>query len=338
MTKSTPLESICAFYNLTPAQLKPMPGGHFSEVYEFEDSGIPYVLRITPPNDETDLAAMRSIQEWLAFLATRGGPVPRPLRSRGGNLIEVVPAGGQTYLAGAAQKAPGVLAEGMAPESWSAELFQALGRTVGKCHHIAQQYKPVAALKRPEWDQLTNCFNPLDRLAATDPWLLEKRSRVLSSIQVLPKTPAAYGLTHMDLHFGNFFIETANQQVTLFDFDDCAYGWYIMDIAMLLFDVLVVYNEPDREEFGKKFLTNLLRGYLPNMPESAFWVKQLPQFLKLLEISLFITLYRGDEAIPEDDSWVGKFLRGRKERVLNDMPYVDLDFETVYGQSAFSLE
>ena len=33
---STPLETICALYNLTPAQLHPMPGGHFSEVYEFD--------------------------------------------------------------------------------------------------------------------------------------------------------------------------------------------------------------------------------------------------------------------------------------------------------------
>ena len=105
-------------------------------------------------------------------------------------------------------------------------------------------------------------------------------------------------LTHMDLHFGNFFVGIHSQRVTLFDFDDCAYGWYIMDIAMLLFDVLVVYDQPDHQQFGQRFLTNVLRGYIPSMPDSAFWVEQLPLFLKLLEISLFITLYRGDDVIP----------------------------------------
>ena len=69
---STPLETICALYNLTPAQLQPMPGGHFSEVYEFDDHGATYVLRITPPNADIDLAAMQSIHEWLAFLAVQG--------------------------------------------------------------------------------------------------------------------------------------------------------------------------------------------------------------------------------------------------------------------------
>lgn len=334
MTKqSTPIETICSLYNITPAQLRPMPGGHFSEVYEFKDSGATYVLRITPPNPEIDLAAMLSIHEWLAFLAAHGGPVPRPLRSRGGNLIEVVPVGDQIYLAGAAEKAPGVLAEGMAPESWSDNLFQTLGRTVGQSHQIAMLYQPPTGFQRPEWDRLQNCFNPLDSLAAADPWLLEKRSRVLLSLQELPKTPSAYGLTHLDLHFGNFFVETASQRVTLFDFDDCAYGWYIMDIAMLLFDVLVVYDQADRKDFGERFLTNLLRGYIPFMPDSAFWVKQLPLFLKLLEISMFMTLNHADFTSDGDD-WVSKFMRGRKERVWNDVPYVDLDFETIYWQSA----
>ena len=76
------------------------------------DNNATYVLRITPPNAEIDLAAMKSINEWLAFLASQEGPVPRPLRSRSGNLIEVVPAGDQIYLAGVAEKAPGILAEG----------------------------------------------------------------------------------------------------------------------------------------------------------------------------------------------------------------------------------
>ncbi|MRR32612.1 hypothetical protein EG834_20300, partial [bacterium] len=245
-TPSTPIETICALYNITPAHLRPLPGGHFSEVYEFDDRGGTYVLRITPPNAEIDLLAMQSIHEWLAFVALHGGPVPCPLRSRGGNLIEVVSVGDQVYLAGAAEKAPGVLAEGMAPESWSDDLFQALGRTVGQCHRIAMLYQPPAGFQRPEWDQLTNCFNPLDQQATAAPWLLEKRVRVVNVIQELPKNTASYGLTHMDLHFGNFFVDTASQQVTLFDFDDCAYGWYIMDIAMLLFDVLVVYDQPDR--------------------------------------------------------------------------------------------
>jgi Ser/Thr protein kinase RdoA (MazF antagonist) len=330
---STPLAAICDLYNLTPAQLRTMPGGHFSEVYEFDDHGVTYVLRITPPNAENDLAAMQSILEWLAYLASRGGPVPRPLRSRAGNLIEVVEVGDQVYLAGAAEKAPGVLAEGMAPQDWSDELFQALGRTVGKCHQIAQHYQPAAALKRPEWDRLSNCFNPLNHLPVADPGLLEKRSRVLKIIQELPKASPAYGLAHMDLHFGNFYVDRDSLQVTLFDFDDCAYGWTIMDIAMLLFDVLVVYDQPDRQQFGQRFLTNVLRGYLPFMPDSLFWVKQLPFFLKLLEISLFITLYRAAYT-PDGGDWVSKFLHGRNERIKNDMPYVNLDFEAIFHESA----
>ena len=143
---------------------------------------------------------------------------------------------------------------------------------------------------------------PLDLRLTAAPWLLEKHLRVRNIIQKLPKNASSYGLTHMDLHFGNFFIETASQRITLFDFDDCAYGWYIMDIAMLLFDVLVVYDQPDRQQFGQRFLTNVLRGYIPSMPDNAFWVEQLPLFLKLLEISIFMRFYRADDASPTDEA------------------------------------
>ena len=212
-------------------------------------------------------------------------------------------------------------------------MFQALGRTVGQCHQIAQLYHPPAGLQRPEWDSLQNCFNPLNYLAAAAPWLLAKHSGVLKEIQGLPNDPSCYGLTHMDLHFGNFFVESASQRITLFDFDDCAYGWYIMDIAMLLFDVLVVYDQADRLQFGRRFLTNLLKGYLPHMPDRIFWVMQLPLFLKLLEISMFMTLYSA-EFMDDGDDWVAKFMRGRNERIQQDLPYANLDFEVIYRQSA----
>jgi Ser/Thr protein kinase RdoA (MazF antagonist) len=32
----------------------------------------------------------------------------------------------------------------------------------------------------------------------------------------------SYGLAHMDLHFGNFFVDMGQQRIQLFDFDDCA--------------------------------------------------------------------------------------------------------------------
>lgn len=326
------IESIAKLYQLTPSQLVPAMGGHFSWVYEFTQGNQACILRITPPNSDVDLPAMRSILEWLAFLSSHGGPVPVPVRSQYHNLIEVVHLQEKSYIAVAFEKAPGILAEGMSPEEWSDELFQALGQTIGKCHRIAQKYSPSIEYHRPEWFEGDSCFNPRTSLINADPIILEKRSKALSVIQKLPKDQENYGLAHLDLHFGNFFIDTSTLKITLFDFDDCAYGWYIMDIAMLLFDVLVLYRGKDSQQFGEKFLVNILNGYYTHMPKNVAWIRHLPSFLKLLEIGVYLMLYQDYDPLTSDE-WVSKFMPGRKYRIENEIPYSDLDFDAIYKKT-----
>jgi Ser/Thr protein kinase RdoA (MazF antagonist) len=322
------LNNIADLYGVSVTQLAPMSGGHANHVYEYQDGSRNCVLRVTPPNKDTDLKAMRSILEWLAFLGSHGGPVPCPLRSRKDNLIELVDQDGQVYIAVAFEKAPGILAENMELADWTDGLFQSLGDSLGSCHRIAREYVPREEYKRPDWTKLTNCFHPEADLEGADPLILDKYAQVLSLITKLPKDKESYGLAHLDLHFGNFFIDAGTQKITLIDFDDCAHGWYIMDIAMLLFDVLVVYSGPDPNQFGKRFLQNLLTGYRRQKPIQPFWLAQLPVFLKLLEISLYLMLYRSfDPASP--DGWSGKFMPGRREQILREIPYVELNFNVV---------
>lgn len=333
MTHRPPIDIIAGLYNISPAQLQPVAGGHFSHVYEYTDNDRACILRITPPNPDIDLLAMHATLEWLAFLAAHDGPVPRLIRSRNGNVTEVVTADDQTYLAGAFEKAPGVLAEGMSPTDWSDELFYALGRTVGHCHRLARSYVPASAeLRRPEWDYGGNCFNPIEELAEADQLLLERRAEVLTCLQELPKDHDSYGLVHLDLHFANFFVDSAQQRIFLFDFDDCAYGWYMMDIAMLLFDVLVVYDGLDGLQFAERFLEQVLRGYHTQAALSQFWVAQLPHFLKLLEIGVYLMLYRDYDPATAGE-WVGKFMPQRRYRIEHRIPYVELDFADLYNKA-----
>lgn len=324
-----PVEPIARLFSLKPSQLTSASGGHFSWVYEFYRNGQACILRITPPNSDIDLPAMRSILEWLAFLSSQGGPAPVPIRSQNNHLIEVVHFQEETYIAVAFEKAPGILAERVSFQDWNDELFQALGQTVGKCHQIAKIYQPSSEYRRPEWLEGDSCFNPRTSLLHAESTILEKRTKLISQIQKLPKDPDNYGLSHLDLHFGNFFIDTGNLKITLFDFDDCAYGWFIMDIAMLLFDVVVLYEGKESQQFSEKFLENFLHGYYSQMPENVFWIRQLPVFLKLLEIGVYLMLYR-DYDPSSSDEWVSKFMPGRKYRIENEIPYIDLDFSSIF--------
>ena len=324
--KTIPLKSAGSLYGISEAELTPLRGGHFAHVYGFKRNERNYVLRLTPPNDEINVAAQRSILAWMAYLAAHGASVPEPLPSQNGNLVEVIPSSAGEWLAVAFTQAEGILSEEIPLDQWDDLQFQMLGRSIGKIHAIARDYVPSNEVSYPQWETGGNLFN---RQIENELWLKEKQSRVLEQIRALPRSADAYGLVHCDLHFGNFFLETHKQIVTLIDFDDCAYGWFVMDIAVLLFDILVLYPGTDKDEYGLNFLRNFLTGYLTENHLSMFWLEQLPLFLKLLEINIYDMVAK---SYPNDaDEWVMKFMSGRKERLENDTPYTNLNYSSLAG-------
>jgi len=314
-------------YGVTSAQLRPLSGGHYSAVYEFSRGEEACVLRITP--DEAGLDPTRGMIEWMRFLCDRGGPAARPVFSVHRRLVEVAEDGDQRYLITAFEKARGVLAETLPMEQWSDELFQEIGKAVGSVHALSRGYVPSdPALRRPEWNAGGNCFSAGEELAAAQATIREKYEAVLSYVLALPKGEDSYGLVHADLHLANLCVEPQSHAVTLLDFDDCAYGWYIMDIAMLLFDILVLYRGAAREPFAARFLEHYLRGYVAQSSTDAFWVQQLPHFLKLLEMVVYARLSRNYN--PDDeDPWVSAFMPNRRERIEHGVPYVQLDFAAI---------
>jgi hypothetical protein len=48
--------------------------------------------------------------------------------------------------------------------------------------------------------------------------------------------------------------------------------------------------------------------------------------LKLREIDLFAVIHRSFDVEDIQDRWVASFMKNRKEMILNDVPFIDLDF------------
>src|SRR5690606_13388588 len=116
------------------------------------------------------------------------------------------------------------------------------GETIGRIHALSQGFHAAgAARKRPEWDdpvfEFVESFLPEREALAR-----QKYRAVCDYVRTLPKSAESYGLTHQDAHGGNLFVDDQGR-ITLFDFDDCAYNWFVNDIAMVLF--YQVTNAPD---------------------------------------------------------------------------------------------
>ncbi len=59
----------------------------------------------------------------------------------------------------------------------------------------------------------------------------------------MPRTAESFGLIHYDLHPGNFLFD--GSQARMLDFDECGHGFYLFDLAHLLFEFMEHPRAPD---------------------------------------------------------------------------------------------
>lgn len=92
---------------------------------------------------------------------------------------------------------------------------------------------------------------------------------------------------------------------------------------------IIVFGAEDYGTFTKNFVKHFLRGYRAENQIDEGWLKEIPPFLNLREIELYTVILRcfGVENI--DHPWVAIFVKDRKNRIGNKVPFVDFDFSTL---------
>lgn len=293
-----------------------------SFMFEYEQAGAAYILRLGHSRRRTPELVHGEV-DWINYLAAGGAGVARAVLSPGGELVELIPDGqGDYFLATAFVKAQGMPV--WETEQWGEPFFVAYGRLLGRIHHLSQSYQPAnPAWQRPRWDDPANLVAH-ETLSQADS-LIERRYRDgLAYLQALPRPPEAYGMIHQDAHTANLFVD-ADGRITLFDFDDCVYGHFVYDLAMVLFYAVV--NRPDADAFAPGFWQAFWRGYEMENTLDPVWLREIPHFMKLREIELYTLLMRdyGLEALA-DDSWSSRYLHGRLERIEQDVPVITMAF------------
>jgi Ser/Thr protein kinase RdoA (MazF antagonist) len=297
--------------------------GFESFIYEFNRKGESFILRIGHSLRRSE-NLIRGEVDWINYLYQGGASVAKAILTVDGELVAPIPdSHGGHFLATAFEKANGTPPGN---EEWSEVLYEQYGRLLGRMHALSKNYLPSKpALKRPEWDD--------PGMLDMDSWLPESESLVLDKylslkahLDSLPRTGDSYGLIHQDAHAGNFFLDEAGT-ITLFDFDDCAYSWYINDIAIVLF--YIVIGVEDQANFTRVFMTHFLHGYRQENDFDPGWLREIPSFLKLREIDLYGVIHRSFDVDNIDHPWVEMFMQDRKNRIENEVPFINFDFETL---------
>ncbi len=308
-------------YDIAPDKIQLLDGFE-SFIYEFNRPDGDFILRIGHSARRTP-AMIHGEVDWINYLSDHGVTVARAILSRTGNLVEPIEDGhGDEFLCTAFVKAPG---GPIKREQTSERLYRNYGRLLGRMHTLAKDYTPSnQAWTRYTWDGPEN--NTSDRqLPASEKVTRQKYQAVFEHLQSLPRKRDGYGLIHQDAHPGNFFVDE-DSNITLFDFDDCVYGHFIYDIAMVLF--YTAMGEKKRAEYASRFLPVFFDGYREYNRLDPVWLKELPYFMKLREIDLFAAILFTMGENP-DDAWCKWYMQGRREKIANNIPFIEFDWDSL---------
>lgn len=296
--------------------------GFESYIFEFSRPDGNFILRLGH-DLRRKKAHILSEVAWINYLADGGASVAKAIHSTRGELVEFIDDNQDgAFLATAFIRAPGTHPT---KEQWNHRLFDAWGRLLGRIHTLSKEYIPAnPEYKRYEWDSVEN-MKVSDWLSPTDEVIQRRFNELMDYLHCLGTDRENYGMIHQDAHAGNFFVDQ-DYRITLFDFDDCVYGWFIYDIAMVLFYALMGYeNDPD---FIEAFTINFLRGYFQENVINPIWFREIPFFLKLREIDLYAQIHFAFGGFNNiNDRWCQNYVRGRKQRIEEEIPYINFNWE-----------
>ncbi len=292
-------------------------GGFENIIYEVSSDSKKYILRITH-SSHRNREQLKGEIEWMNYLLDKDNSIIKPIPFRNNNFIESISYKSSTFFITKFSKAPG-----LAPnqKNWNNILIESFGNEIGKLHSDSREYIPNdLQCKRPDWDD--NIF--IDDEEETSDNLQNihiKYKDLLNKIDKLPKNKDSFGLIHGDIHFGNVMLDI--NEITILDFDDCAYDWYLNDIAVFLFYSICIYSQDiDGIDFVHNFLEHFLKGYRQHSEIRNEELLSLSLFLKRKEISFFLIL----SSLPENElyDYEKKFMNGRKEKIEADVPFIEI--------------
>jgi Ser/Thr protein kinase RdoA (MazF antagonist) len=204
-----------------------------SDVYLVESLTAQYVLRVSHAHWRTQSEVEFEL-ELLNFLKHCDVPVAAPLRTKEGQLlVEICAPEGSRYATLFAY-APGRIPVG----DLNLEQSHRLGQAVAQIHQVGAEFgsdshrQPLSL----EYllDQSFGGIEPYLRFRPEDiAYLRGVIDQLKDKLAALPKELPYWTICWGDPHSGNVHF-TADNQLTLFDFDQCGYGWRAFELAKFL--------------------------------------------------------------------------------------------------------
>ncbi|MFZ5352980.1 MAG: aminoglycoside phosphotransferase family protein [Bacillota bacterium] len=317
---SIDFNTLAALYSTKAEDIKKINGGNYNQAYEFEHLGEKYILRISP--EEGEITHLEQIMKYMYKHNQLGSSVVVPVKSVNNSFVETINDGENELLVTVLKKEPGNTYEDFDNNTISEGIFYKIGRNLAVLHNNSSHLEHEMS-NLVNWYEKDSCFNILGELEEAEAGVAEKYYKYKALCLDIPKNNENYGIIHGDLHFSNIIINHEAETVCYCDFDDNCKGFYIMDVAMIFFDLKVVLSCDNKQEAMCRYMQLILQGYNDISAHEKAAVKKLENFLKLLEISLYIQYSKYYDENDTEDTWLNRFCKDRRKRIIMDIPYLD---------------
>jgi len=333
------LPQIARLYAIEPddLQLYPDYDGCQNLVFFYKRDAAHHVLRVSFRNDRPPDQILAEL-DFIRYLHENGVRVSPPVESLEGRYMEVISSDSYQFAVVSFERAPGhrLPDKGYKYRDGASidEYYLNWGRLLGQMHRLTQNYSPQSPTRRrPQLvDVLANHYIP-SYLPPSHGKVRERFQFLLAEVSELPDDKDAYGLIHADFSDGNFCVDYTNGNITVFDFDDSAYCWFMYDLAdAWRSGVGWTMREADpgkRRDFMDEYFDTLLSGYTREHALPETWLKRLPTFLKLVEMEGLLSGFRDMSINGCDEEYDGAMAYMQK-CIEDDIPFLGF-FDSIYS-------
>jgi amicoumacin kinase len=281
-------------------------------VYRVNHRGAHRIARVSVMRHRTR-AEIQGELEWIEFLYAKGLPVCVPQSTASGAKYAEMAIDGRFYLLAVFEEAVGRKA---ARSDLTIEFCDCVGELIGRMHTAAIEAN-VTGYKVCRGDWSSSRLLTKDMIKTKAPIGDKFRgsvSKLMQEISAIPATSSTYGLLHSDVNMDNIHIH--NGRIQIFDFDNAEYGYFLQDLAVMLYDSIyskvVTQVVPDALTSTIKPLWDaVLKRYYKFNPALTFSATELSNFFLLREAIIYVHYHR----IIPFDRWSDPFLLGMRRHV-----------------------
>lgn len=310
-------------------------GNSANLIFEVEIEKTPFILRASEYSEKKK-SHIEFELNWVNYLAAMiekypgEGHIVKPVKSVNHNLYEVIKADDKRYILCLFEKARGKVVDNNDSSEYNEDLFFKLGVLMGKMHRVTSEYDGNIA--KPEFEWFNNTFFSEEYNVILDEEVQPFERKYITELHTLPKSKDCYGIIHDDVHIHNFFVDTDNGHIKLFDYDDCHFSWYACDIAtalLLMVQCSGAESEESRTEFAETCLLSYLKGYIQENAITEYWIFKIDLFMRYRMTCIYKFVqnnWRNEPVHPHQG-----YLDWHKHRIVNDLPYVFIDYKKIIG-------